>query len=225
MTRSVFSVIDSQIFRLYWTKVKKNPNPYKPYNDLHQCIFIKIPKTGGTSISESLFNRGRNHMKSEVYEQFDPEKFAKYFKFTFVRNPWDRFLSAYVYLKNGGGNHKDASWSARNLSKFSDFEGFVLSLQNENQAQKILKFVHFIPQYLFIYDQESRKKVDFIGRFENIENDFDDIKTKLNIDTNLLHLRKSRSGKYQKAYTKQTKEIVGGLYKEDIKLFNYKFGD
>ena len=221
----VRSKLPKKIVKLYWIKLRKVSNPYKPHHDLYQSIFIKIPKTAGTSITKALFNTGSGHAMSEHYEIFGPEKFNSYFKFAFVRNPWDRFLSAYIYLKQGGDNSVDRNWADIHLSKFDNFEDFVLSLKDKKQAQKILEWMHFAPQYLYVCDHKMNIKVDFIGHFENINSDFNYVKEKLGINGSLKHFRKSKRGNYEEYYTQQTQEIVAYLYKEDIKIFNYTFSN
>lgn len=85
-----------------------NNYSYKPLDNL-KCIFVHIPKTAGISISRSIFgNLGGGHTKIRDYELiFSAKDFNNYFKFTFVRNPWDRIFSAYRFLKNGGINEED----------------------------------------------------------------------------------------------------------------------
>lgn len=219
------SRMPKKLVKLHWTKVRKISNPYKEHNDLYKCIFIHITKTGGTSITNALFHVKSGHNTWKQYEIFDSEKFNNYFKFAFVRNPWDRFLSAYIYLKNGGDNSIDKNWADIHLSEFDNFEDFVISLKDKKQAPKILKWMHFSPQYLYLCDYKLKTKVDFVGRFENINDDFDYVKNKLGINSNLQHLRKSKRGNYKEYYTQQTREIVANLYKQDIRIFNYSFGD
>ena len=90
---------------------------YKPYDDF-QCIFVHIPKTAGMSICQSLFgNLAGGHATLADYQIiFAKHEFDNYFKFSFVRNPWDRVYSAYNFLKKGGATDFDRQWAMPMLS-------------------------------------------------------------------------------------------------------------
>jgi sulfotransferase famil protein len=64
------------------------------------CIFIHIPKTGGKSVQRFFRTNWQNHKDISRYAQeLDPRIFKSYYKFTVVRNPWDRIVSDYNYQK------------------------------------------------------------------------------------------------------------------------------
>jgi hypothetical protein len=98
---------------------------YSNFADEHQCIFIHIPKAAGTSVALTLFGEPSRHVPWFEYYQANPRKFRKYFKFAFVRNPWDRLVSSYFFLRKGGLCDADATWAAENLNAYSDFGQFV----------------------------------------------------------------------------------------------------
>lgn len=89
---------------------------YSHFADRSQCIFIHIPKTAGTSVALTLFGHGSRHVPWFRYQQANPVKYRRYFKFAFVRNPWDRLVSSYFYLQKGGMSEADVRWAAENLS-------------------------------------------------------------------------------------------------------------
>ncbi|WP_448570995.1 sulfotransferase family 2 domain-containing protein [Trichothermofontia sp.] len=107
----------------------KTPNgfSYKPFDD-HRCIFFHIPKAAGISVAKSLFGSlGGGHVTAQrVVIIFSQHEFESYFKFTFVRNPWDRLLSAYNYIKAGGLLNVDRKWAVENIVPYKTFESFVL---------------------------------------------------------------------------------------------------
>ena len=86
--------------------------------------------------------------------------------------------------------------------------------------------MHFKPQYLFVTNPGNLKiQVDFIGKFETLQTDYQIIRDKLGLGDDLKFENKTeeKSGDYRSYYTKETQEIVARVYKEDIALFDYGF--
>jgi len=191
----------------------------------NSCIFIHIPKTAGISLSKSIFGEqiDTNHLSLRRYRLlFSNNDFFNYYKFTFVRNPWDKLFSCYRFMKKGGTTPYHLNWKRNVLDEFEDFNAFVKGWIKINN---IYSFSHFLPQYWFICLSGIKLKMDFIGRFENLNEDFLIIKEKLKINNELMHLNKSDSVKkiYTDFYNQESIDIVSNIYKEDIELFNYDF--
>lgn len=201
---------------------------YKPFIE-KKCIFVHIPKAAGVSVCQTLFNSlAGGHETVKKYQIiFSKEEFNHYFKFTIVRNPWDRLFSAYNFLKKGGMNDYDRSWAMSNLVDYNDFNDFVKRWVN---SSNIYKYVHFLPQHHFLCLPGSDElQVDFLGYFENIEDDFLYIKNILALDStvNLAYENKTESSTinndYRRFYTDETRNIVHEVYKRDIELLGYNF--
>lgn len=202
-----------------------NPGHYyslAPF-DYYKCIFIHIPKTAGISVSLALFgNLAGGHKKIREYQTIFPKRtFDRYFKFAFVRNPWDRVVSTYFYLIRGGINEADKAWAEQNIIKYPDFKSFVVGwLKVEN----IYSQIHFVPQFEFLINSNGILDVDFIGRFENLESDFETIKSMVKTGSELeKHNHSKRGLNYTHYYDEETKEIVRKVYKKDIDLFGYTY--
>lgn len=194
--------------------------PYAGYPDQYRCIFIHIPKAAGTSVAQSLFGVASRHVDYREYERANPRKFARYFKFTFVRNPWDRLLSAYSFLSRGGMNEVDRRWAEANRAKLQDFSGFVEALAAD---EGLRGWVHLRPQHYFICDAETNIKMDFVGRVERMEQDFARVAERLGLNASLPRVNASNHPGRLQAYTARTRDLVGDLYREDIRLFGYRF--
>ncbi len=191
--------------------------------DYYKCIFVHIPKNAGLSVCYTLFgNTGGSHRKIQGYKKiFSPNTFKRYYKFTFVRNPWDRLVSTFFFLKNGGLTEKDKVWAEAHLAEYNDFKDFVKYWLTELNINNSLHFQH---QHVFLEDEKGAIAVDFIGRFENIDEDFKTITDKLNIKRTLKRTNTSNRQKdYRDYYDEETKAIVNEIYKKDIQLFNYEF--
>ncbi len=197
---------------------------FKDFHDKYNCIFIHIPKAAGTSIERVVFESDgwlSGHVSANDYVRYDRAKFEGYFSFAFVRNPFDRMVSAFHYLKAGGGNEKDSKWARDNLSDYESFEEFILALRDEDTRERILKWVHFVPQYKFVCDESKNVLVNFIGRVENIERDFLFIKKQLGFERDLIHTNTSRHNDFSHYYNSESYSIVAEIYRDDFILFDY----
>lgn len=147
--------------------------------------------------------------------------FNAYYKFCFVRNPFDRIVSSYIYLKQGGIDGKITPWIKNHILPFKCFSEFV---KYSLPSNKVKNEQHFRPQYKFICDKNFKIKVDFVGRFENLETDLRIVAKKININCSLPMRNLSKRRKdYRKYYDNETYEIIADFYQKDIDLFGYGF--
>ena len=193
---------------------------YSHFADEFRCIFIHIPKTAGTSLSQTLFGRDSRHIPYIEYERANPRKFRQYFKFAFVRNPWDRLVSTYFFLKKGGLNEVDRRWGEQNLRDYASFDTFVRGWVSDENIQT---WVHFLPQHHFICDESLRLKVDFVGHMETMGADFAYVATRLRCERVLATANRGDHRHYSECYSPETRDIVGRVYGDDIRLFGYDF--
>jgi Sulfotransferase family len=183
-------------------------------------IFIHIPKTAGTSISDIItdpscellpnqHDKGLvlNHLtlKRMVEHRYvTAEEVENFFVFAFVRNPWDRALSDLQYLESA-----------------EPFKGRSFEERLKIYCELPEYHAHILPQVDFFDGYWDH--VNFIGRFENIEADFKLISEKLDIKKPLPHLNKSSPHAYRKLLTTQQAEAIASKYEKDIKMFGYEY--
>ena len=192
----------------------------QPFDQFH-TIFVHITKTAGTSVARSMFNYLPYHYTAIQYRVIYGKKtFDKYFKFAFVRNPWDRLYSSYRYLKSGGWNEKDKKWADEHLSEFDDFKDFVINWLNE---ENIRKHIHFKPQCDFVCDKKNNILVDYIAYFEHLNDEFSVISKKLGINSELASFNINPGENYKDVYSAEMIKIVREVYKNDINVFGYDF--
>ncbi|MBE9537824.1 MAG: sulfotransferase family 2 domain-containing protein [Proteobacteria bacterium] len=211
-----------QYQRRHIDRILKGRAGYQSCFDTHRALFIHIPKSAGRSVVRGLFDvKSVEHAPADWYQQLDPDKFDNYFKFTFVRNPWDRAVSAYTYLRKGGSpaSNEDQHW-AKFVNSFKSFDDFVCRwMSDENINRNAL----FTPQRTFLKDIFGQVTMDYIGRFESLEQDFNSIAEKLGISAQLPHLNQSRVESYQSFYSAESQAIIERLYADDIAEFSYVF--
>lgn len=192
---------------------------YAGWPNANRALFIHIPKTAGSSVARALFGDSR-HVPYFEYERVNPRKFARFFKFTFVRNPWDRLVSTYFFLKGGGVNEIDRRFAAENLARYDSFTAFVEGWLSE---QNVWSWVHFKPQHYFICDANLRVRMDFVGRMENIADDFRAICRRLDVTAELKWTNRGDHEPYRHYYTDALRERVAAIYADDIAIFGYRF--
>ena len=193
-------------------------------NHKHKFIFIHIPKCAGNTIKSSL---GIPQFPGD-HSKISDKKYLKninYFKFCFTRNPWDRMLSAYKYLKLGGigrfnrGRPSDDKYCKIINTKYKPFYSFVSS-------GEWVDWMHFQSQYTYCLNSSEIFCMDFIGKIENTQQDFDTICDKIGIPRQKLpHKNTTNHKHYTEYYDDETKQIVAEKYAKDIKYFGYKFGE
>lgn len=138
-------------------------------------------------------------------------KFREYFKFGFVRNPWDRMVSLY--------ERKEAT-EMRTRMTFAEFVRWI--------EYSSATCVHSSPhryQLDWFVDPDGNVLADFIGRFEKLKSDWRVVADKLGIAGELPHVRENpRARHYTEYYDEETRELVRRKFRVDIERFEYEFG-
>lgn len=149
------------------------------------------------------------HIRLEVGEK----TFNTYFKFSIVRNPWDKLVSQYIYLRK----RKDLQ-DYLGVNAETTFAQYI-------EAAALSDHVQLMPQADFVNDENGVSIVDFIGRFEMLNQDAQMIFSRIGIPNMVLpHANQSaRDADYRSYYTSETRDRVARIYMPDIALFNYKF--
>ena len=199
-------------------------------NHKYKFIFIHIQKTAGTSITNSLSNLPETenlHHSHSMINLLNSNEYEDYFKFCFVRNPFDRLLSWYNMILKKGSHNDWSKYILENSNNFSEFleltdiiiERNPLELQSSVDYPKSISY----NQLDYITDRLGNIRCDFIGRFENLENDFYSITNYIGVDIKIKHLNKFEHKPYSEYYNDLDVKLVENLYKRDLEYFNYKF--
>jgi len=201
----------------------------------YKCIFVHIPKSGGSSIEDILWpgerkesdlwmgfiskyenkyqTGGLQHLcAGQIRNEVGRSIFNEYFKFSFVRNPWGKAVSQFSYMKK-----RDDLREYIGMKKNDTFKKYLELIQNKSHVQ-------WSPQHKFITDSNGQCLVDYIGRFESFERDVLNIMERLGLFVQKIpHMNKSDHRPYFEHYDHESVEIVRDFYRDDIEMFNYRF--
>jgi len=193
----------------------------RPYDE-YRCIFVHVPRTAGFALAKSLFgNAGGSHIPVATYRDiFDADEFESYLKFAVVRNPWDRLVSAYRYIMDGGGQVEHDLEMQAKIRPYEDFGHFVRSWLVPSALKD---GIHFLPQHTFISLDDGVVPLDYVARYETLPDDFRYIAQRLGIQAPLQHLNASNRTAYKDYYDAETIDIVADLYSKDLELLGYDF--
>ena len=211
----------------------------------YKSIYFFIPKVACTSLKKVISDTldippydpsqpdSYIHLRNFPYirkSKID-KNYKMYFKFCFVRNPFDRIVSCYSnkisqdktlnneWFSNGVARifkkYKQAFWGGMR------FENFLTSVANidDNRADP-----HFRSQWTTVVDNKNNYLPDFIGKFENLQKDFAFVTKKIGFPVNELpHLLKSDHKNYRNYYNEKTITLVRQRYARDLEMFSYDF--
>lgn len=193
----------------------------KLYKHLAGSIYIHIPKTGGNSIEKSLGLMKTGHKPLKSFElSLSESEFSNAFIFTVVRDPYSRLASAYYYLKSDNISEEDKEFRDKTLCNYPSFEIFVKDyIKNEGAYG----YIHFIPQVEFIKRWNGKVRCDEIIKLKNLENEFENLRIKLNKkDSTLIHKNKTvNKTDYFSQYDDEMKNIVKEVYREDFEKLGF----
>jgi hypothetical protein len=196
-------------------------------SDSHRFIFLAVPKTASSSIEQALaphrapitdqFNK---HATCTTLARELPEAvWGTYFKFAFVRNPYDSLQSWYFYRQReelAAPDHPRHHLYTGNIS----FEQFVRTFS----TQHIMLNQHYWVSPPALGDQNQ---LDFVGRYETLERDFNHICEQIGVPAPALGLvRKSANHEQAKQlWNPETRAIANDYFREDFLRFGYEMLD
>lgn len=180
-------------------------------------IFIHINKTAGTSIGKAIGLPVKDHLTArEVIARIGKEQWQKAYTFTLVRNPWDKVVSHYEYRRK----KNKTEIAARGIS-FADWVKMTYGADKDTFYYNNPR--SFQAQVEWLKDEKGKISLDYIGKLESINEDFNHIKHAIGLDAEIPHLNASKRANYQSYYDDETRDIVAHWFREDIKEFGYTF--
>ncbi len=249
-----------------------------PISHQYKAIFVHIPKTAGSSIEavlgmhggkpdvglvpypnqfldyDRLYGEQLTHLSAAQIkaELRNDTLFDSYFKFTIVRNPWERLVSGIAW--------QDQKWAKGVLLTHAEVEKKIRDLHARVQAsrgrllQKIPERYEarprprsrlatimsaaigfprgedddvpprfMYPQFPFVVDRRQNSMIDFVGRYETLHEDWEKVCGRLGVTLELPVRMKSHHLDYRSYYNDETRAMVAQMYATDIRMFDYAF--
>lgn len=197
----------------------------------HRLIFVHIQKTGGNSICAALQEpdtpREKHCTALQLRDLYGPYAWNNYLKISVVRNPWDRLVSWWSMIDAARPQFE----AGKRLNKFQTFV-----LRRARTFEQFLDCDEEIvdrdgPKWIYrnqidhLSDTAGALMVDFVCRFERIEQDFETLcRDRLKLPIRLPHTNRSKHRHYTEFYSPGTADKVGERFDRDIARFGYAFG-
>ena len=180
-----------------------------------RVVFIHINKTGGTSIECALHLRSERLSAREKRARLGERRWQRAFKFAFVRNPWDKVVSHYHYrVRTGKAGFDD------DHPPFGDWVRLAYRDRNPRYYDVPLMFAS---QLEWVADREGHVLVDFIGRFERLDEDFAEVCRHIGVRAELPRVKTTSHAHYRDFYDDETRAIVARAFAPDLERFGYRF--
>ena len=205
-------------------------------------VFVHIPKTAGTSLALALEDRAmrddlligdtpkaqrrkkrlrdlapagrlwKHSTLADIDGILTPQELADMFTFTLVRNPWDRAVSYYHWLRAQHFSHP-----AVDLARRADFEGFWSDASQQRAFAAL-------PAAQYMRDVTGQERCSLYIRVEHFAQDAAPLFEHLGFDFALPQSNASdRNRAYQSYYSDRFKDLIGEICAPDIARFGYRF--
>jgi hypothetical protein len=205
-------------------------------SDSHQFIFLRMRKVASTSMKLTLLPlclprpTGKlAHLKSRAWLEWDyhkyvfrahddikaaqkrmpADKFHDYFKFAFVRNPWNRLVSEYEFLleRPTHGRHS-------RVKKLDSFSQFIQMQIPRNDAYQIN----------MLCDRKGQLLMDFVGKLENLQDDWKTVCERIGLPYKALPRKNvTQHRHFQDYYDEESRQLVANHWAREIEMFGYTF--
>ncbi len=191
----------------------------EPYAEEPEKFKIRRPprtKDGQPNPMYQVWESLLLHAKArDAKKELPSDLFDSFFKFGFVRNPWDWQVSMYQFIlrKDTSSTHE----AVKQLGGFEPYLEWVIQTPNPYPMGTPKQ------QCEILADSKNELLVDFVGRYETLDQDFRQVCDTLKIDGSLPHLNATPHADYRSYYNERTKRLVADNFPADVELFGYDF--
>lgn len=208
-------------------------------------IFIHIKKNAGSSIAKALlpeisgpltilmdhvFRRiGRpigfgpkrypSHITAqELVNEIGEELFSQFFSFAVVRNPWDWQSSLYNYALKLPSHNLHSK-----VKELGSFDAYLKWHCQNIENQQVPAGMGVVTQSEFIFADDGRQLVEYVARFENLENDFHKVCERIGVSAELPRVNVHKVKPYRNFYNEERRNLVAEYFNKDVENFGYDF--
>ncbi len=191
------------------------------------------------SISDLCLYKAKHEFAARGME--DLKDWDRYFKFAFVRNPWDRLVSWYAMIDNARrvrwpetllDSRKKKHYRQARENKLwryvfdnsSTFEDFIKNCTGKIEIERQVFYSFAFNQLDYVSENDGKLIVDFVGRYENYDHDLKKVFRQLGIKQECVPKENlSVHDHYSTYYSSETESIVRDRFRKDIEYFDYEF--
>lgn len=198
----------------------------------YKCIFIHIPRTAGSSIEKMIcgddwwkIEKSTKHLLASQSKQIYKDYWNDYFKFSIVRNPWDRMVSCLRFKNYFKLSLNNSIIDISGYKKLYSYKNKIVEFDHRfHKKENVVRKKHGLNT---VYNNIIDEEIDWILKFENLYDEVEELKKILDIkqDFNFL-LNKSKNRKnYKDYYNEKSKNEVEKIFLKDIEKHRYNFND
>lgn len=180
-------------------------------------LFIHIPKNAGNSIRQSIetYNECMQLTAHARITKLKQEINSNAMTFAVIRNPWDRLVSSFHYIKKGGSGNV---WDLKCQEKIKEYLTFKSFIKGRG-ILKVKNDTHFVSQSWFIDEP-----LDCTISYENLSVSYGQFVSENNLKVKpLCKINQSNHKHYKQYYDQEMIQIVRDIYKEDVEKFKYEY--
>ena len=178
-----------------------------------KLLWFRVAKVCSQTIRRTFKQIPREKVRIYYWYLYDHNRYSEYYKVAFVRNPWDRVISAWndKVLKNNYFR-----FESEDYEKYRDLKVFLRHLESSDLMRKDQ---HLQLQTSLI----DMKRIDYLGRFETFNDDFTLFCREFDICYSPTILNQKEHDHYKNYYDGETRRMVFRLYRDDIDQLGYSF--
>lgn len=216
-----------QLHEKWWLQKGRRTPLLTEWNLERRTLFVHVPKCAGSSVYKALdmpFPKIGAHIPIAAYRQQLGPMFPMFESFSFARNPWDRFVSAFHYIAFHGELEDERKVALYLFGDNPDFGKFISRFaQDDRFARLVMTFQHFRPQAHFLFSANGTVRTANIFK---IEDGLDQLENLGLIDAGSadpVRERASDRGDYRTYFDQSGRRAIERHYACDIEQLDYQF--
>ncbi len=187
-----------------------------------RVVFIHVPRTAGMSVVRTVYRSRVRHFSIAQFLTVADSDLRRLPRFTIVRNPWDRAVSAFLFAKQGGipGGAQMLNAQRYRGPDFATFDTFVQSFL---AVRDVWRLDHVFRPQVYYTGTAPHAEIDHVGRFDDLRSTENWLSGVLGRPVELIRSNATRHDPYRTYYSDRTRRLIAGIYRDDIDQFGFRF--